>query len=113
MLIGVVECGETGCMARRRSAEEVERVVQQYRASGLSQREFAQQGAIKLSTLGRYVRQDRRFKTPQQLVRVKLEAPVAADCGFVLMLDNGRRIASGWTFSDTGLARLIRIAENA
>ena len=46
-------------VARRRSAEEVEQVVQQYRASGLSQREFSEQTGIKLSTLGRYVRRDR------------------------------------------------------
>jgi hypothetical protein len=44
---------------------------------------------------------------------VKLEAPAEPDCGFVLMLDNGRRIASAWTFSDAALARLIRVAENA
>ena len=28
-------------------------------------------------------------------------------------LGNGRRIASGWAFSETALARLIRVAENA
>lgn len=100
-------------MAQRRSAEEVERVVQQYRASGLSQREFAQQAGIKLSTLGRYVRRDGRSEAPQQFVRVKLETPAEPESGFVLMLGNGRRIASGWTFSDTALARLIRVAENA
>jgi hypothetical protein len=44
---------------------------------------------------------------------VKLEAPAEPDSGFVLMLDNGRRIASGWRFSDTALARLIRVAESA
>ena len=37
-------------MAQRRSAEEVRQVVQQYTASGLSQREFSQQTGIKLST---------------------------------------------------------------
>jgi hypothetical protein len=112
-LIGVADCDETVCMARRRSAEEVEQVVQQYRASGLSQREFAQLTSIKLSTLGRYVRRDRRPEPPQKLVRVKLEAPAEPDSGFVLMLDNGRRIASGWRFSDTALARLIQVAETA
>jgi hypothetical protein len=112
-LIVVADCGETGCMARRRSAEEMRQVVEQYRASGLSQREFAQQAGIKLSTLGRYVRRDRRAEGPQRLVRVKLEAPAEPDLGFVLVLDNGRRIASGWTFSDTALARLIRVAESA
>src|SRR3954470_11434016 len=100
-------------MARRRSVEEVEQVVQQYRASGLSQREFSQQTGIKLSTLGRYVRQAGRPEAPQQLVRVKLEAAVEPDSGFVLMLGNGRRIASGWGFSETALGRLIRITEQA
>ena len=100
-------------MATRRSAEEVEQVVQQYRASGLSQREFSQQAGIKLSTLGRYVRRDGRSETAQELVRVKLETPVAPDSGFVLMLGNGRRIASGWGFCDTALARVIRVAEHA
>lgn len=79
----------------------------------MSQREFSQQTGIKLSTLGRYVRRDGRSEAPQELVRVKLEAPVDPDSGFVLMLGNGRRVASGWGFSETALARLIRVAENA
>jgi hypothetical protein len=100
-------------MAPRRSAEEVRQVVQQYTASGLSQREFSQQTGIKLSTLGRYVRREGRSDTPQQLVRVKLDAPAEPDSGFVLMLGNGRRIASGWEFSENALAKLIRIVERA
>jgi hypothetical protein len=105
--------GETGCMAQRRSPEEVRQVVQQYTASGLSQREFSQQTGIKLSTLGRYIRREGRSDGPQQLVRVKLEAPTEPDTGFVLLLGNGRRIASGWEFSDTALAKLIRVVEHA
>jgi len=105
--------GETGCMARRRSAEEVRQVVEQYAASGLSQREFSEQTGIKLSTLGRYVRRERGPDPPQQLVRVKLQSPAEPDTGFVLMLVNGRRIASGWEFSDSALARLIRVVEHA
>ena len=100
-------------MARRRTAEEIQQVVEQYRASGLSQIEFCQQTGIKLSTLGRYVRRDGCAQQPQQLVRVRVEAPVEPESGFVLMLGNGRRIGSGWGFSDAALARLIRIAENA
>jgi hypothetical protein len=112
-LPSLVNAGETGGMALRRSAEEVRQVVQQYTASGLSQREFSQQTGIKLSTLGRYIRRKGRFDGPQQLVRVKLEAPMEPDTGFVLLLGNGRRIASGWEFSDTGLAKLIRVVEDA
>lgn len=100
-------------MSGRRSAEEIRQVVHQYTVSGLSQREFSQQTGIKLSTLGRYVRRAGRSDAPQQLVRVKLQAPAEPDTGFVLMLGNGRRIASGWGFSDTALGKLIRVVENA
>jgi hypothetical protein len=91
----------------------VEQVVEAYRSSGLSQREFAQQAGIKLSTLGRYVRRAAQPETGQQLVRVKLEEAAEPDSGFVLMLGNGRRIASGWGFCDRALARLIRVVEHA
>ena len=52
------------------------------------------------------------LRSNDQLARVKLEAPVDQDGGFVLMLANGRQIASGGD-SDTALARLIRTAEHA
>jgi hypothetical protein len=97
----------------RRNAEEVRQVVEQFTASGLSQREFSQQTGIKLSTLGRYVRREARRDAPQQLMRVKLEVAAEPDTGFVLMLGNGRRIASGWEFSGTALAKLIRVVEHA
>ena len=98
-------------MAQRRSAEEIQQIVEQYQASGLSQMEYCRQTGMVLSTLGRYVR---RLKSPeQQLVRVKLEAAAEPGMGFVLMLGNGRRIASGWAFGDAELARLIRVTEGA
>lgn len=100
-------------MARRRSAEEIRQIVERYTASGLSQREFSEQTGIRLSTLGRYVRREGRSEAPQQLVRVKLESPPEPDTGFVLVLGKGRRIASGWEFSDGALSRLIRVVEQA
>ena len=105
------ESADTGGMVRRRSAEEIQQVVEQFRASGLPQIEYCRQTGMVLSTLGRYLR---RMNNPeQQLVRVKLEAPAEPGMGFVLMLGNGRRIASGWEFGDAALARLIRVAESA
>jgi hypothetical protein len=73
------------------------------------------QGRIAVPTnVGRYARRNRRQpEQPQRSVRVKLEAPAEPESGFVLMLGNGRRIASGWGFSDAALARPIRAAENA
>jgi hypothetical protein len=76
-LIGVPDQGDTVNMARRRSAEEIQQILEQYRASRLSQREFCQQAGVRLSTLGRYVRRDGKGAPPQQLMRVKLEAPAA------------------------------------
>jgi 5-formyltetrahydrofolate cyclo-ligase len=105
------EPADTAFMAQRRSAEEVQQILEQFRASGLSQMEYCRQTGMVLSTLGRYLR---RIHGPeQQLVRVKLEAPPEPGTGFVLMLGNGRRIASGWGFGDAELARLIRVAESA
>ena len=105
------EPADTGGMAQRRSSEDIQQVVEQFRASGLSQMEYCRQTGTVLSTLGRYVR---RMETPEQrLVRVKVDAPPEPDSGFVLMLGNGRRIASGWGFGETELARLIRVAETA
>jgi hypothetical protein len=105
------ERSDTGGMARQRSSEEVQQVVERFRASGLSQIEYCRQSGMVLSTLGRYIR---RVNNPeQQLVRVKVEAPSEPGTGFVLMLGNGRRIASGWGFGDGELARLIRVAESA
>jgi hypothetical protein len=98
-------------MALRRSAEEIQQILERYRASGLSQMEYCRQTGVVLSTLGRYLR---RVNNPeQQLVRVKVEAPPESGTGFVLMLGKDRRIATGWEFGDAELARLIRVVESA
>jgi hypothetical protein len=100
-------------MVRRRSTEEIQQVVEQFRASGLSQLEFCRQSGTVLSTLGRYLRRRNRPEQQQQLVRVKVEASPEPGAGFVLILGNGRRVASGWGFGDAELARLIRVVESA
>ena len=98
-------------MARQRSAEEIDQLIEQYRASGLTQVGYCRQNGIVLSTLGRYLR--RRNGSEQQLVKVKVESAREAGAGFVLVLGNGRRIESGWGFGDSDLTRLIRVAEVA
>jgi hypothetical protein len=61
----------------------VQEIVEQFRASGLSQMEYCRQTGIVLSSLGRYLR---RSKSPEpQLVRVKVEAAPEPGTGFVLM----------------------------
>ena len=98
-------------MPRRRSAEEIQQLLEQYRASGLTQIEYCRQTGTVLSTLGRYLR--RCGGREQRLLRVNLERASEPGTGFVLVLGNGRRIESGWRFADAELARLIRVAESA
>jgi hypothetical protein len=95
-------------MKQRRSAEEIQKLLEEYRASGMTQVAYAQQVGIALSTLGRYLR---RRNSGQRLVRVKLKSASQPDRGFVLVLGNGRRIEGGWEFGEQQLARLIRVAE--
>jgi hypothetical protein len=99
-------------MSRRRSREEIEQLLEQYRTSGLTQVEYCRQTGMVLSTLGRYLRSG--GVEPERLIRVNLESAAAEpSAGFALVLGNGRRIESGWRFGDAELARLIRIAEGA
>jgi hypothetical protein len=105
------EAAETSGMARRRRAEEIEQLLEQYRASGLTQIEYCRQTGVVLSTLGRYLRRHSRAK--QQLVRVKLRSGAGPAASFALVLGNGRRIECGWGFGEGELSRLIRVAESA
>jgi hypothetical protein len=96
-------------MRRRRTAREIEELLEGYGTSGMTRVAYCQQVGIALSTLGRYLRQSSGRR--QGLVRVKLDAAMGPHPSFVLVLRNGRRIESGWQFQDADLARLIRVAE--
>ena len=95
-------------MGRRRSTEEVEKLLERYGASGMKRAEYCREVGVGISTLDRYLQQRRKG---QRLVRVSLEATPERDRGFVLVLGNGRRIESSWKFSEAELGRLIRVAE--
>jgi hypothetical protein len=97
-------------MARRRSTDEIEQVLEQYRTSGLTQIEYCRQAGMALSTFSRYLR---RGVDQQQLMRVNVESDAGSGAGFALVLGNGRRIESGWRFGEAELARLIRVVEGA
>jgi ABC-type dipeptide/oligopeptide/nickel transport system ATPase subunit len=95
-------------MSRRRTAQEIEELLESYRTSGMTRIAYCQQVGIALSTLGRYLRQR---SGGQRLVRVNVDVATETRPSFVLVLSNGRRIESGWQFADGDLARLIRVAE--
>ena len=98
-------------MARRRSEAEIEQLIEQYRASGLSQLAYSRRTGVVLSTLGRYLR--RQTTALPRLVRVNMESTPEPPGRFALVLGNGRRIESDWRFADAELARLIRVSEGA
>ena len=96
-------------MGKRRSPSEVEALVREFQASGLTRQEFSQRQGIAVTTLDSW----RRKRTEQaRLVKVEVSGTEVA-WPFSLSLRNGRRIESAWSFADDDLARLIRIAENA
>ena len=101
----------------RRSGIEVERIVSDFERSGLSRRAYCERHGIAVQTLDWYRRRVRASGDSVKLVPVRVEnrstpiAPAsAARQGFALVLGNGRRIESDWSFDDNQLARLIRIA---
>jgi hypothetical protein len=98
-------------MATRRSAEEIQRLLEEYRQSGEKRTAFCRRQGIPVTTLDYYLRHQ-ALKAQPRLTRVKLPAqPSGAEETFTLVLRNGRRIESGWNFRDAELARLIRLAE--
>jgi hypothetical protein len=85
-------------------------VVEEFRASGLTRREFCHQRDLPVTTLD-YWRQ--RSQRKPRLVKVEVAATEAAAQSFTLHLSNGRSIDTCWRFDEEQLARLIRIAERA
>jgi DNA-binding CsgD family transcriptional regulator len=104
---------------QKKTVEEIERLLKGYEEGGLSRQEYCQRAGIPVTTFDYYRQRSRRKVAAQRrvvaasgLVKVKLEAaPMETQSVFSLTLSNGRRIESQWSFSDTDLARLIRIAE--
>ncbi len=97
-------------MATKRSAEEVQRLLEGYRQSGETRTEYCRREGIPVTTLD-YYRHRQAIKSQPRLAKVKLR-PAEPATTFTLVLPNGRRIESGWNFSDTDLARLIRAVES-
>jgi hypothetical protein len=98
-----------------RSAE-MRRVLEEFKGSGLSRREFCQQRSIPLTTFD-YWRGKHRIHPRKQAPRPRMVAVEVTKAEpapqFTLSLANGRRIESSWRFAEVELARLIRIAESA
>jgi predicted transcriptional regulator len=91
-------------------ASQMQRIVEEYGASGLSRREFAHQRGIPVTTLD-YWRQ--RSGRKPRLLKVEVARAEAAAQSFTRRLANGRAIESSFPLAEQELAQLIRIAESA
>jgi|SRR5882672_844445 len=89
---------------------EMSRAVEEFRASGLTRREYCSQRGIPLTTFDYWRRQ---FRSEPRLVKVEVAQPEAGAQSFILRLANGRSIECSWRLDEEELARLIRIAERA
>ena len=103
-------------MGATERSQQMGRMLEEYKASGLSRQEFCQQRSLALTTFD-YWRREHSAKPgkparPPRLVKVEVAASESAG-QFTLSLANGRRIESSWRFVEAELARLIRIAESA
>lgn len=96
-------------MRIRRNQEEIRRVVQEYRSSGLTRAEYCRRSGVALSTLSNYCRRQKGVG----LVRVNVEDTSAQQPRFGLVLACGRRIEIGPQFGEAELMRLIRAVEAA
>jgi transposase-like protein len=91
-----------------RSKEEIRSLVEGFARSGMTRREYCAKHGVAVTTLDSWRRADRERRP--RLVEVDVEAaqPMA---GFALVLVNGRRIESSWSFVEAELEKLIRVAE--
>jgi len=98
-------------MEKKRSSEEVVRIVEEFERSGLKRRQFCERNNLSVTTLD-YWRWKKAKATKARLVPVAVQQPGPSE-GFSLTLAKGRRIESPWKFPEADLTRLIRIVERA
>ena len=104
-------------MGETERSQQMRRMLEEYKASGLSRRKFCEQRSIALTTFDYWRREHagkpRKQARRRRLVKVEVAPGETTEQGFTLNLANGRRIESAWQFGEAELARLIRIAESA
>lgn len=107
---------------RRRSRAEVDRLVSEYEASGLTRQEFCAKHGLSLATLDRY--RNRRRQRPEapsasnRFLRVELSSAKPADgriqgSDLAVVLASGRRIEVRHGFDTDLLVRLVQALERA
>ncbi|MGH9619150.1 MAG: IS66 family insertion sequence element accessory protein TnpA [Bryobacteraceae bacterium] len=106
---------QSGGVGRRRSRAEVDRLVAEYEASGLTRQEFCAKQGLSLATLVRY-RKRRQQREPSagasRFFPVELRGTNRANGSeLAVALAGGRRIEVRRGFDAELLAQLVRVLE--
>ena len=111
---------QAGVVGRWRSRAEVDRLVAEFEASGLTRQEFCTKHGLSLVTLDRYRkrRQQRgeKFAGDSGFLQVELSAPKAADSHsggreLAVVLASGRRIEVRSGFDADLLMQVVHVLE--
>ena len=112
---------EAGSVRRRRSRAEVEKLVAEYEASGLTRDVFCQQRDLSVVTLDKYRRRVQKWARSGSgpMVPVEVVLSTGSNCAArgsgVLVVESrsGRRIEVGRGFDAETLERLLTILDKA
>jgi len=114
----MIEEKEVGRRRRRRTPAEIQQIVSEFKSGELTQIEFCRRQGLKLSTLGRYLRQERAASEARNrgLVAVELGvkkggAEASGGCGLSVSVGSGRRIVVEAGFDAASLQRLVQVLE--
>ena len=97
----------------RRSFQQIQAILQDYRQSGLTQRDFVRQHGISLSTLSNWLRKSASSASPIRLKPVQI-LPPALDCtpersAYEVHLPNGCRLVLPLNFDGSRVNSLIEV----
>ena len=98
---------------RYRSRVEAAALVAEFRASGLTRREFSEQHRVALNTLNRYISRypGEQSVTSPQLLRVEVSGPACVGSGVAVLLACGHRVELARGFDAATLAQAMSVLE--
>jgi hypothetical protein len=99
-------------IGRYRSRVEAAQLAAEFRASGLTRREFSEQHRVALNTLNRYIsRYPGEQSAAPQLLRVEVSEPADIGSGVAVVLGCGRRVELARGFDAATLAQTVSVLE--
>ena len=98
---------------RYRSRVEAEQLAADFKASGLTRREFSEQHRVALNTLNRYISRYSREQSAAvpRLLRVEVAEPDRIGSGVTVVMACGRRVELAKGFDAATLAQAVSVLD--